>query len=75
MRARSIQSGIGGLHRFGNVCRTTGAKITGIAAEAATAFAIGYDARSLQIAPKVSSLKTNGVRLYISEALIQTRGR
>jgi hypothetical protein len=37
--------------------------MTGIAAEAATAFAIRYDPRSLQIAPNVSLLKTNGVRL------------
>ena len=74
-RACWAQLGIVDVQRSGNVRSTTGAKITGIAADAATAFAMGYDARSLQIAPKVSSLNTNGVRLKMSEALIQTRGR
>jgi hypothetical protein len=74
-RARSIQFGIVDVQRSGNVRNTTGAKITGIAAEAATALAMEYDARSLQMEPNVSSLNTNGVRLYMSEALIQTRGR
>src|SRR5580700_10698644 len=75
LRAFSIQSGILAVQRSGNVCSTIGAKSTGVAAEAATALAIGYDARSLQIAPNVSLLNMNGVRLYMSEALIQTRGR
>jgi len=61
--AAVTHSGISAWHRLPYEVRTIGAKTTGIAAEAATALAIGYEFRSLQIALNVVSLKTNGVRL------------
>ncbi len=55
--------GNGVLHSPGKVSTMIGAKAPGTAADAATALAIGYSARSLHMAAKVTGANKNGVRL------------